>query len=488
VRKNLDDINGAVSVQTHQVDAAQTVAIEIHKSLANLKAEQRQNQDIIEKFDAQMDDLLCTAGIFEPDVEMSDTDLLWAEGVLLDVAEAAAAEDSVTAFQRLDIVEPTDNWAKYLGNVADYAEKHRLDLGSEPWRQLLPQPELIALEKSYNIKFGDIKWYKWDYAAVFLSAAMAVLVDYFIVGIPKDMVFLGKNYTGGPVTRFFKSNLSKIDNADPNATGVFSWLRSTQKMMETWAKVPFDYATNQKNVLGCDVPGLNPNHHRLQSFGHDPILGFIVGVLDIIRGQMTVVGRDGVIRVIDRSAKFKPQNPFSALAMLVVHLLSDIPTERGVPAPFLSCLQCINCKSPFVLRTSGETVSFNDISRFMYRHGYTIEHFATMGIVPVFIDIILNTYYRLSYFETLFTARESYSSKHDVKFKSMQCLAHSMASAGNIAKMWLYVWNPLAFNMAEFLRTVHSFYALYKAKQERNAYIDCELSKEWELIYNNTFI
>lgn len=240
--------------------------------------------------------------------------------------------------------------------------------------------------------------------------------------------------------------------------------------------------------LGVDVLGLNPHHHRLQSFGHDPILGFVIGVLDIMRGQMTVVGRDGIVRVIDRSTKYSPQNPFKALAMQVAHLLSDIPTERGIPAPFLSVLQCINCKSPFVLGSSGETVSFNDVSRFMYKHGYTIEHFATMGLVPVFIDVILNTYYRMSYFETLFSAGESYSSKRDVKFKSMQCLAHSMASTGNIAKMWLYGWNPLAFNMAEFLRTIHSFYALYKARQERNAYIDGELFKEWESMYNKTLI
>lgn len=488
MRKLLDDANSAVSVQVHQLGNAQNVTAEMHKSLGKLKADQLQNQDLLNQLDAQVDDLLCAAEVTDADIDGADLDLLLAADLLLSADEVRISEESVANFQHLDIIQPTDTWSGYLDNVATYAEKHCLDLGAEPWRQLLPQSKLIELEKSYNLKFGDVEWCKWDYTAVFLSAAMAVLIDYFIVGIPKDMVFLGKNYTGSPVTKFFKNNLRNINTADPNGTGVFSWLRSSQTKMEDWAKVPYDYATNNKIELGCDVPGLNPHHHRLQSFGHDPILGFIVGVLDIMRGQMTVVGRDGVVKVIDRSAKFGSQNPFKALAMQVVHLLSDIPTERGVPAPFLSVLQCINCKSPFILGTSGETVSFNDVTRFMYKHGYTIEHFATMGIVPVFIDVILNTYYKMSYFETLFPGRESYSSKRDVKLKSMQCLAHSMASTGNIAKMWLYGWNPLAFNMAEFLRTVHSFYALYKAQQERNAYIDGELFMDWELMYNTTLI
>ena len=44
------------------------------------------------------------------------------------------------------------------------------------------------------------------------------------------------------------------------------------KELEKRFKVPYDPSTNQK--LSIEVLGLHPKTHRLNSFGHDPILGF----------------------------------------------------------------------------------------------------------------------------------------------------------------------------------------------------------------------
>ncbi len=46
--------------------------------------------------------------------------------------------------------------------------------------------------------------------------------------------------------------------------------------------MPYDAATTK--ATGSLVSGMRPATHRLQSFGHDPAMGFLVGVADLMHG------------------------------------------------------------------------------------------------------------------------------------------------------------------------------------------------------------
>ena len=64
------------------------------------------------------------------------------------------------------------------------------------------------------------------------------------------------------------------------------------------SKVPYD-AQDNRNTTEY-VQGLSAYYHRLLSLGHDPLLGLLFGVMDILAGRMTT------IMLIEKSLMFLP--------------------------------------------------------------------------------------------------------------------------------------------------------------------------------------
>ena len=114
--------------------------------------------------------------------------------------------------------------------------------------------------------------------------------------------------------------------------------------------------------------------------GHDPILAFIFGTIDVISGTGTYIDKHGDQRRVATS--MSPEGLITAFLKVFLHLLSDVFTSAGIPPPFLTLLQLVKTKSPSILGPSGEKVTWTNVARYMYTHGYDLRHFATMGIVP----------------------------------------------------------------------------------------------------------
>jgi hypothetical protein len=167
------------------------------------------------------------------------------------------------------------------------------------------------------------------------------------------------------------------------------WIRKNSKPvhdhylkdLERAAKVLYDLS------MGNAVDGLSPKVHRLMSLGHDPILAFIFGTIDIMSGTGTYIDKHGDLRRIATS--LSPEGLVSAFVKVFLHLLSDVFTSAGVQPPFFTLLQLAKTKSPFVLGPSGKKVSWTNMARYMYTHGYDLRHFATMGIVPASVEMIV---------------------------------------------------------------------------------------------------
>jgi hypothetical protein len=470
----------ALLVQKHQLDQSREVLGEAAGALGDLKALREGLEESASDLEARMRRLMGKCGV-DPDSPPAAGEAA-GEGTrfALTEEERLRARAQAPTFRELQIVDIGEDWEEYRANIGAYAEAYGLDLDSNPIPQLLSRSDVVRLEKEYDIEFGTLKWNRWDYAAVAVSVLCAFLVDFFVVAIPRTTTFLWKEYQGSPVTGFFRKCLGKVRDADPDAPGLISWLKGKRMALEEYAKVPYDFPTNNPAALGTSVEGLSPKTHRLQTLGHDPVLGFVFGIMDIFRGTMTVIGSDGKIQSIGRG---QPTGFFEAIVKQVAHLLSDVDSPQGLPCPFLGVLQCLNGKSPFALGPSGEKVSFNHLSRYMYSNGFTLEHFATMSLVPLTVELMVNAYYLIANFDSVYRRGQNYSKSSDAKLQSMLCLAHTMASVGNIAKTWLMGWNPLALNVAQLLKTFHSFYALYRAKKERWEKIDTYLLDEWERLY-----
>ena len=131
--------------------------------------------------------------------------------------------------------------------------------------------------------------------------------------------------------------------------------------------------------------------HRLYSLGHDPLLGFVVGVGDILNGTITTVDKTGnvVVPQIGRYTDRKASTVAEALIRQFIHLKTDVNTAMGLPAPLMGLFNIMQFGE---LGTEKQTVA--EIVQGMYYEGYDFEHFCAQSIPTMLAEIAV----RVSYF------------------------------------------------------------------------------------------
>jgi hypothetical protein len=333
-----------------------------------------------------------------------------------------------------------------------------LDPNRDPLLQVLSPTETSEIDRRYKHTFGDISWDQSDYLAVLLAGFIATLLDVFLVRIPLDGALLGKMQAGSPMTRWLRENSRSVHD-------------HYLKDLERAAKVPYDLSA------GKAVDGLSPKVHRLMSLGHDPILAFIFGVMDVMSGTGTYIDKHGDLRRIATS--MSPEGLIAAFLKVFLHLFSDVFTSAGIQPPFFTLLQLAKTKSPFVLGPSGEKVSWTNVGRYMYTHGYDLRHFATMGIVPASIEMIVRGWWSCRSFES-----NGEIAPTKAKLTSMLMLSHLIATSGNLLKTGvIFGMNPLALNWAQLLALPPVTLAWIIETLKRNRSIRNKLDEEWTSTY-----
>ncbi len=339
-----------------------------------------------------------------------------------------------------------------------YLAEAGLDPSRDPLLQVLGPSEAAEIERRYKGDFGDVRWDESDYLAVILAGFVATLLDVFLVRIPTDGAFLGKMQQGSPITKWIRENSAWVHE---------DYLRHLEKA----AKVPYDLS------IGGAVDGLRPKVHRLMSPGHDPVLGFVVGVIDIMSGTGTYIDKNGDLRRLGTS--MSPEGLTVAFLKVFLHLLSDVGTSAGVQPPLFTLLQLVKAKSPFVLGPSGERVSWTGVARYMYAHGYDVRHFATMGIVPASVEMIVRGWWLCRSFETGDKPEPA-----KAKLTSMLLLGHAIAASGNLLKTGaIFGMNPLALNWAQMLALAPVTLAWVRESVKRDRAIRSSLDAEWASMY-----
>jgi hypothetical protein len=337
-----------------------------------------------------------------------------------------------------------------------YLTETGLDENKDPLLQVLGSSEVAEIRRRYESAFGNVSWDESDYAVVFLAGFVATLLDVFLVRIPMDGAFLGKLQQGSPLTEWIRENSKSVHD------GYLS-------RFEKAAKVPYDIS------IGRAVDGLSPKVHRLMSPGHDPVLGFVFGVIDIMGATGTYIDQHGDLRRIGTS--MNQEGLIAAFLKVFLHLLSDVFTSAGIQPPFFTLLQLIKAKSPFVLGPSGQRVSWTDVARYMYAHGYDLRHFATMGIVPASVEMVVRGWWLCKRFEGAAAPAKA-------KLTSMLLLGHVIAASGNLLKTGaIFGMNPLALNWAQMLTLLPVTMAWMNESLKRDRAIRDRLDAEWLSIY-----
>lgn len=318
---------------------------------------------------------------------------------------------------------------------------------------------------------------KWDYAIAGSCGIFAAMLDMLCIKAPLK-----------PTAKWNQ----KVD-------GVFNdWV---QKSFNKFLPEDLSYELSKRNPIGApdssvitdliegDVKDINPVNHRLRSLAHDPVLGFLFGVWDMMNGTCTVVTNGKIISAPSTKGSTEG-NIFQLLGRMFGHLLSDVnaPSAKGnrgmgLPAPFMGVLRM------FEGIPLGDS-SFGKQIEWMYVNGYDFRQFSVSSIPVAIMEVMLRAFYAikqvklydLPFGETLI---DTMPIKMNPRFRMMLALSYGTSSAVNAGKIYV-TQNILNSNYASWMGLAwNGFHALKWSLLDRHLKLWDEIeAKEIEDIEN----
>ena len=463
------DAERAALAQRIQLEALGGALRKLEAEVAVLESEAARQSAEISGLDAELSEIRARLGLEHPGAEEP------ASGNLAD-RPAPSVQEGTAAARRSARLPGTGalpdaggGWESYLRQVDRYIADHGIEVTHDPLAQLLPPALAARIRREFDAGFGPEPWDRWDYGAVALAVLAGALTDFLLVATPGG-TFRGVPQRGSPLTAWMKEQSEKL--APGTGTGGIErnafqeWIARLTTAAERHAKVPYD--------LIRPKDGLTPRVHRLATPGHDPLLGLLFGVRDIISGQCTFIDKRGQWRVIDVTGHGGTSNILEAVVRVVVHGFSDVFTVQGLPPPFLAPFQMVGADSGISLREGGDTVPVRDVVRYMYSNGYDFRHFAATAISPALAEVSLRAYHGV---RALASGAEEEEAGIPEKMKrdQMLVLAHGLLASANVLKTALYGWDPMAINFAQFQALAIRMFSLAKHASERDRMIQDRL-------------
>ena len=331
------------------------------------------------------------------------------------------------------------------------------------------QEYLKSLRKEYNQVH---KLDKFDISIAALAGIIAGAVDILLVGIPHR----GKEgLEAGTLSNYIRSYFDKILPPDE-----MEKLANSKE-----SKVPYDAQDNRNTTIR--VEGLSAYYHRLLQLGHDPLLGFVVGVMDIMTGKMTTIDKVGkvVSQTMENYVDRVEPDIFRALAKELAHLKSDVTTSMGLPAPLMSLFNLLQFGS-----VGEEEQTIAEIVHGMYYEGYDFIQFCSSSIPVMLAEVIVRLGYAIKRIKEGHSIKDSIPfslnrEKHP-KLATMLFIAHSASTAINAGKVY-FTQNPVAINYPQWIAFAKYSYSqlkwcLINKPTARDAYISGTLNAELNIV------
>ena len=277
---------------------------------------------------------------------------------------------------------------------------------------------------------------KFDIAIAAAAGLLAGAVDILLVGIPQKTP---DGLKAGPLSNYIRDAFDKKFPPDEMERLANSKV----------SKVPYDAQDNRNTTV--NVEGLSAYYHRLLSLGHDPLLGFVFGVADILSGRMTTIDKAGkvVSQVMENYADRTEADVFAAIAKQIVHLKSDMTTSMGLPAPLMGLFNLLQFGS---VGEYEQTIA--EIVQGMYYEGYDFVHFCSMSVSSMLVEVVVRIGYAIKRIKEGVAIKNAIplSTDHEKmpKLGTMLFTAHSAATAINAGKV-LFTENPMAINYPQWI-------------------------------------
>lgn len=309
---------------------------------------------------------------------------------------------------------------------------------------------------------------KFDVSISAVAAIVGAAVDILLVGVPQKGP---EGLKAGTLSDFIRK---KFDEKFPS--------EEMEKLAnKKVSKVPYD-AQDNRNTKEY-VEGLSTYYHRLLSLGHDPILGLIFGVFDILTGRMTTIDKTGKIvsQVMENYADRKESDIFAAIAKQITHFKSDITTKMGLPAPLMGLFNLLQFGS-----IGEEELTIAEIVQGMYYEGYDFIHFCSMSIPVMLVEVIVRIGYAFKRIKEGHSIKDSIPfslnrEKHP-KLATMLFIGHTGAVAVNAGKVY-FTKSPMAINYPQWIAFAKYTYkqlkwVLIEKPAMRDAYVRGKLHGE----------
>ena len=344
-------------------------------------------------------------------------------------------------------------------------------------KELFTTKELADQEKvvrDLNDAYREIhRLDKTDIVICAFAGILAAAVDLLFVGIPqKGPEGLEARPLGDYVRKHF-------ENAFPPEE-----MERLARLPE--AKVPYDAPYNT-NFTTVEVEGLWPTMHRLYSLGHDPLLGFAVGVHDILTGKMTTIDKSGafVMQSIDRYAGREECTVYAALCKQLLHFKTDVNTAMGLPAPLMGLFNLLQFES-----IGEDDLTIAEIVQGMYYEGYDFIHFCAQTIPVALAEMTVRLLYFSKRVHEGHPTKESipFSTKRDShpKLSTMLFIAHSIATGVDAGRV-LFTKNPMEISYPQWIMFAN--YSFMQAKwmlvskpTEQHRYVMESIDEEFQAI------
>lgn len=355
---------------------------------------------------------------------------------------------------RIKLAVPT--WEQLCAE-ADRAVENDCDLESLFSEEELKSNEIaiMQLNREYDM-LNHLD--KNDIGICAAAGLLGAAVDILLVGVPQKTI---DGLRGGPLSNYIRD---RFDNEFPP--------EEMQKLANSKrSKTPYDAQDNRNTAVY--VEGLSAYYHRLLSIGHDPLLGLIFGVYDILTGKMTTIDKSGKVvrQALEKYADRKESDIFAAIGKQIIHFKSDITTSMGLPVPLMSLFNFMR-----VGNIGDEEQTIAEIVQGMYYEGYDFIHFCSMSVPTMIVEVIVRLGYAFKRIKEGHSIKESipFSLNREAhpKLATMLFIGHSAATAVNAGKVY-FTKDPMAINYPQWLAFAkYSYMQLKWAMVEKPAASD----------------
>lgn len=402
-----------------------------------------------------------------------DTPINSSEALLLRLGKTLPVKVTSTTTE-LRVISPVKakSWEEIV------AEAKQAIPGDVDFNELLTPAEIAAVLAKHQ-KLGEhLGWIgsldRYDVALAVASGVLSGLIDIFLVQVPAHAGFLGSPVSEGG----WLSNKVK---------DIFGEVMPPEKIkkLESMYKVSFDPSTSRG--LEEAVAGLGPSTHRYQSLGHDPVLGFIFGIKDILFGEFTAIDKFGKVIVQQTTNPLLEGENFiirllEAIKTVGGHLASDVATPAGLPVPLMPLLSFFQFGT---IGKQGYTIS--EVARQMYRSGYDFRHFIATSVPVAISELIVRLGFMVRKIQAGTTLSEAFPNAAHPQLRRQLLITHATAALINTGKVTV-TNNPLSISwplMLTLLRYAmpEMMYLLYGQEKEREKLVEDEIMADYRTIH-----